>query len=69
MGLIIDYKNGGQRALGSCRVGVDPAERCAKLEDIRFCSVLTTLGVGVEFHGGAKVETCSASDEEEQESG
>lgn len=68
-GLIIDYKNGGQRALGSCRVGVDPAERCAKLEDTRFRSVMITLESGQDFHGGVKIEICSASDDEEQEPG
>ncbi|KAH7358140.1 hypothetical protein B0T11DRAFT_283780 [Plectosphaerella cucumerina] len=35
-GMIIDYDDGAQRALGDCRVGIDPSEGCGSLNDFHF---------------------------------
>lgn len=32
------YQNGAQRALGECRLGVDPSERCSALSCLAFAS-------------------------------
>lgn len=34
--MIIDYDGGAQRALGDCRVGIDPSEACRSLTDFHF---------------------------------
>ncbi|KAH6697236.1 hypothetical protein F5X68DRAFT_257465 [Plectosphaerella plurivora] len=44
-GLIIDYMNGAQRALGSCPVGVIPAECCTDIRHVRFsCTTSESQG-------------------------
>jgi hypothetical protein len=35
-GLIVEYFNGTERALGCCRIGVDQAERCPAVERLSF---------------------------------
>lgn len=35
-GLIVEYFDGTERALGCCRIGVDPAERCPAVERLSF---------------------------------
>lgn len=57
-GIIIRYEDGTERALGQCRVGVDPSEICIKPQQIRYqivswASVDAKLGVNakVEFRG------------------
>lgn len=35
-GLVVEYRNGHRRALGSCRAGIDRVERCEELGDLYF---------------------------------
>lgn len=37
-GLIVEYANGSQHALGCCRLGVDPSERCADVARLAFAA-------------------------------
>jgi hypothetical protein len=45
-GLIIEYLDGSQTALGSCRLGVDSFERCADLSLFSFTSVTIEAAYG-----------------------
>jgi hypothetical protein len=67
-GFIIFYRGGAQRALGSCRVGIDPVDKCETLADIRFRSSATILESGTELPG-VDVQICAASDNDEDDAG
>jgi hypothetical protein len=67
-GLIIDYTSGAQRALGSCRVGVDPVDTCEALSDIRFRRSARINQIGTEFPM-VEVQICSASDDKDHDAG
>ena len=34
--MIIGFEDGSQRALGSCRLGIDMVEKCPRLEEFHF---------------------------------
>lgn len=38
-GLLVEYINGSQRALGCCRLGIDPAERYAGVASVAFAAI------------------------------
>lgn len=54
-GFIIDYENGAQRALGSCRVGVDVPETCRDLN--RVC--VTPVEIAVDLNIQVEVRDTS----------
>lgn len=65
-GLIFDYASGAQRALGSCRVGIDPVEWCEALADVRFRPTEASNGTGATIPF-VSIEICVASETEEEE--
>lgn len=42
-GILIRYEDGTERALGQCRVGVDPSEACVRPQQIRYLDVSWAL--------------------------
>lgn len=39
-GILVEYANGSQHALGSCRLGLDPAEGCADVARVAFAATV-----------------------------
>lgn len=67
-GLIIDYLNGAQRALGSCAVGVSPAECCTDFRQIRFSLIPASLA-GKSTPPSVAIEVSPKTDAEGQDEG
>lgn len=46
-GLVFEYSNGGERAVGTCRTGLDPVERCTDPSRLRFASFQVPVSPGM----------------------
>ncbi|KAH7328149.1 hypothetical protein B0I35DRAFT_472895 [Stachybotrys elegans] len=61
-GLLVEYNNGAQRALGDCRLHVAPTEKCSELECLAFASTTVNGGAGTTVKAVKVVVLPSSSD-------
>ncbi|KAJ3499597.1 hypothetical protein NLG97_g224 [Lecanicillium saksenae] len=59
-GILVQYEDGTERALGECRVGVDPSQTCVKPQEIWYKDV-SWDSIGTELFCKAEVEFRSST--------